>query len=92
MWHPFFGSTKAGFDRRYCHYVGQNVELYIYCTFIRMFEALAHVRKQLQFLWSGQLVLNLFSQVLALTPAAVELPSSKGTYLFTRVSLYLGFT
>lgn len=45
-----------------------------------MFEALAHVRRQLQLLWSGQLVDHFFSPVLALTPAAVELPSSKGEF------------
>lgn len=44
----------------------------------RMFEALAHVRKELQCLWIGQLVDFFFMPVLALTPAAVESSSFKG--------------
>lgn len=43
-----------------------------------MFEALAHVRRQLQFLWSGELVDTLFAPVLAVTPVVVESQSSKG--------------
>lgn len=50
--------------------------------FARTLEALVHVRKQLQLLWSGPLVDYLFSPVLALTPATIELPSSKGIMLF----------
>ena len=49
----------------------------------RMFEALAHVRRQLQFLWSGELVDTLFAPVLALTPAAMESRSSKGEVIVT---------
>ena len=48
----------------------------------RTLEALVHVRKQLQLLWSDPLVDHLFSPILALTPATVELPSSKGTRSF----------
>ena len=46
--------------------------------YARTLEALVHVRKQLQLLWSGPLIDHLFSPILALTPATIELPSSKG--------------
>ena len=48
-----------------------------------MFEALAHVRRQLQFLWNGALVDTLFAPVLALTPSAMESRSSKGEIIVT---------
>ena len=44
----------------------------------RMLEAVPHVRKQLQCIWKSQFVSFLFAPVMALTPAVVELPSSKG--------------
>lgn len=55
--------------------------------FARTLEALVHVRKQLQLLWSSPLIDYLFSPVLALTPATIELPSSKGIWVLLNFAI-----
>lgn len=55
----------------------------------RILSGLEHVKKQLQFLWSGPLVDHLFSPVFALTPAPVKSSGGKGLFFYCPPTLYL---